>query len=135
MPDSERLKGLRLLVVEDEAMIALMLEDMLDAFGCVVAGFAGTLTRGLALATDDALTIDGAILDVNLGGEMVFPVASSLTQRGVPFIFCTGYGRLAQETNFAHVPALAKPYSKEDLECMLVSVWASDPNADGPAHA
>ena len=121
MPKSARLNGLRLLVVEDEAMIALMLEDMLDTFGCTVVDVAGTLARGLALATDAALPLDGAILDVNLGGEMVYPVAESLAERGVPFIFCTGYGRLDPKTHFADVPILAKPYQQEELKSMLVS--------------
>ena len=122
MTKSARLNGLRLLVVEDETMIALMLEDMLDTFGCTVVDVAGTLARGLAMATDAALCLDGAILDVNLGGEMVYPVAETLVERGVPFIFCTGYGRLNAETDFAHVPVLAKPYQQEELKSMLVSV-------------
>ncbi len=126
MEKSARLNGLRLLVVEDETMIALMLEDMLAAFGCTVVDVAGTLTRGLALAADAELSLDGAILDVNLGGEMVYPVADSLVERGVPFIFCTGYGRLSPETNFAQVPILAKPYQQEDLKSILVSALVED---------
>jgi CheY-like chemotaxis protein len=116
------LAGLRLLVVEDEAMIAMMLEDMLDAFGCVVVDVAGTLSRGLDLAGNDALSLDGAILDVNLGGEPVYPVAERLALRGVPFIFCTGYGLAGLAARFAHVPTLAKPYMREELEAALKSV-------------
>ena len=116
------LNGLRLLVVEDEAMIAMMLEDMLDTFGCVVVDVAGTLAKGLALVTNESLSLDGAILDVNLGGETVYPVAERLTARGVPFIFCTGYGLAGLAANFSHVPTLAKPYMREDLENLLVSV-------------
>lgn len=116
------LLGLRLLVVEDEAMIALMIEDMLDAFGCVVVDVAGTLAKGLAIADDEQLALDGAILDINLGGEQVYPVAERLRRRGVPFIFCTGYGRAGLAPGFTHVPTLAKPYQAEDLENMLVSV-------------
>jgi CheY-like chemotaxis protein len=112
--------GLRLLVVEDEAMIAMMLEDMLDTFGCVVVDVAGTLSKGLDLA--GTLDFDGAILDVNLGGETVYPVAQRLTERGVPFIFCTGYGLKGLSSNFAHVPTLAKPYMREELENLLRSV-------------
>lgn len=136
MPKSARLKGLRLLVVEDEAMIALMLEDMLDMFGCTVVGVAGALASGLVFARDAGMAIDGAILDVNLGGEMVFPVATTLTDRGVPFIFCTAYSRLAKETSFAHVAILAKPYREEDLKRMLLATLASG-GSDGPepAHA
>jgi DNA-binding response OmpR family regulator len=116
------LMGLRLLVVEDEAMIALMLEDMLDTFGCVVVDVAGTLSKGIDLAENEALSLDGAILDVNLGGEAVYPVAERLAKRGVPFIFCTGYGIAGLATRFAHVPTLAKPYMREELEAALKSV-------------
>lgn len=116
------LQGLRLLVVEDETMVAMMLEDMLDEFGCVVVDVAGTLSRGMALVAGEPLPFDGAILDVNLGGERVYPVANCLIERGVPFIFCTGYGRPGPETDFAHVPTLAKPYMPEDLQKILVTV-------------
>lgn len=121
MVDAALLNGLRLLVVEDETMIAMMLEDMLDTLGCVVVDVAGTLSRGLDLADNEALSLDGAILDVNLGGEKVYPVAERLAARGVPFIFCTGYGLTGLEASFAHVPTLAKPYLREDLEDILVS--------------
>src|SRR5882757_8747716 len=104
------LSGIRLLVVEDETMIALMLEDMLDDFGCIVVDVAGTLARGLALVANEALSLDGAVLDVNLGGEKVYPIAERLATRGVPFIFCTGYGSTGLPPDFAHVPTLAKPY-------------------------
>ncbi|QUD90152.1 response regulator [Phenylobacterium montanum] len=114
-----RLNGLRLLVVEDEALIALTLEDMLDGFGCVVAGVAGTLKRAVALA--DELAIDGAVLDVNLGGERVYPAAERLKARGVPFVFCTGYGRAGLDQAFAHVPTLDKPYQEEALRGLLLS--------------
>ncbi len=122
MVDGASLSGLRLLVVEDEAMIALMIEDMLDMFGCVVVDVAGTLARGLAIVSNEHLAIDGAILDINLGGEQVYPVAERLRKRGVPFIFCTGYGRAGLAPSFAQVPTLAKPYQAEDLEHMLVEV-------------
>jgi CheY-like chemotaxis protein len=125
MSRTELLSGLRLLVVEDETMIALMLEDMLDAFGCVVVDVAGTLSRGLDLAANESLDLDGAILDVNLGGEKVYPVAERLEARGVPFIFCTGYGKAGLAPGFAHIPTLTKPYMREELEVKLVSVLAS----------
>ncbi len=116
------LSGLRLLVVEDEAMIALMIENMLDTLGCVVVDVASTLSQGLAIACNPTLQLDGAILDINLGGEHVYPVAELLRKRNVPFIFSTGYGRPGLATSFAAVPTLAKPYEAEDLEEMLVAV-------------
>jgi len=118
------LKGLRLLVVEDEALVAMMIETMLDDIGCIVVEVAGTVSRGLALVADEALAVDGAILDVNLGGEKVYPVAEALRARDVPFIFSTGYGIDGIAAEFAHVPALAKPYQQAALEVMLASVLA-----------
>lgn len=127
-----RLNGLRLLVVEDETMVALMLEDMLGDFGCVVVDVAGTLSKGLDLAANENVDLDGAILDVNLGGEQVYPVAQRLESRGVPFIFCTGYGRAGLSPSFAHVPTLAKPYMREELEVMLVSALVEPRNPGQP---
>ena len=121
----DRLSGKRLLVVEDEAFIALMLEELLEGFGCNVVGVAGTLSRGLAMANDETLPIDGAVLDINLGGEKVFPVAERLTARGVPFIFCTGYGADGLPGAFASVPTLAKPYLEDTLRNTLVSRFAA----------
>jgi CheY-like chemotaxis protein len=113
------LSGLRLLVVEDEALVAMALEDMLGDFGCVVVDVAGTLARGVALA--EKLAIDGAILDINLGGEKVFPVAERLAGRGVPFVFCTGYGCAGLPADFATAPTLAKPYNQGQLYDLLIS--------------
>ena len=121
MAMASALEGLRLLVVEDEAMVAMMIENMLDDLGCIVVGVAGTVSRGLAMAGDEKLSLDGAILDVNLGGEKVYPVAEALLSRHVPFIFSTGYGLDGINSSFSHVPALAKPYEQHQLETMLFS--------------
>jgi len=119
MSEATSLEGLRLLVVEDEMLVALALEEMLGDFGCVVVEVAGTVDRGLALA--DKLTLDGAILDINLGGEKVFPVAQRLAERGVPFVFCTAYGAAALPACFAKAPTLAKPYNEQRLRSLLIS--------------
>ena len=119
MSEATSLEGLRLLVVEDEMLVALALEEMLGDFGCVVVDVAGTVDRGLALA--DKLTLDGAILDINLGGEKVFPVAQRLAERGVPFVFCTAYGAAALPACFAKAPTLAKPYNEQRLRSLLIS--------------
>ena len=123
---NEQLNGKRLLVVEDEAFIALMLEELLEGFGCSVVGVAGTLSRGLAMVDDESLSIDGAVLDINLGGEKVFPVAERLLARGVPFVFCTGYGAGGLPGAFAEVPTIAKPYLEETLRKTLVSRFAAE---------
>ncbi|TAJ71872.1 MAG: response regulator [Phenylobacterium sp.] len=126
------LSGLRLLLVEDETLVAMMVEDMLAEFGCVVADVAGSVSRGLALAADDALALDGAILDVNLGGEKVFPVAQVLADRGIPFIFATGYGVAGVAEAFSHVPVLAKPYEAGALERMLTAALSAAGRGGSP---
>src|SRR4051812_36415564 len=97
----EELQGLRVLVVEDETLIAMMIEDLLADMGCIVVGAAATIAQALALLADPAFQIDGALLDVNLGGEKVFPVADALAQRAIPFVFATGYGKDALEPRHA----------------------------------
>jgi CheY-like chemotaxis protein len=119
--DPNPLNGLRLLLVEDEAMVAMMVEDMLNELGCVVVDVAGTVATGLALAVDDALQIDGAVLDVNLGAETVYPVAEALKAKGVPFVFSTGYSTVGIAASFAGVPILAKPYELRALERQLMA--------------
>ena len=116
MAESPLLKGLRLLLVEDETMVAMMVEDMLSDLGCVVVDVAGTVSRGLAFAGSTDVQIDGAVLDVNLGGEVVYPVAEALIARGVPFIFSTGYSMDGIKAKYADVPILAKPYERDTLE-------------------
>lgn len=113
--------GLRILLVEDETLVAMMIEDMLHDLGCTVVAIAGSVSEGLALAGDAALELDGAVLDVNLGGEKVFPVAERLKRRGVPFVFSTGYGTAGIVAEFADAPILAKPYGSVALQDMLAS--------------
>jgi CheY-like chemotaxis protein len=91
MSAGENLQGLGVLVVEDESMICLLLEDMLQDLGCKVVGTACSFKRALELAEREE-GIDVAILDVNLGGQLVFPVADVLTRRGIPLLFATGTG-------------------------------------------
>lgn len=114
------LSGLHLLVVEDEAMVALMVEDILTDLGCTGVEVAGTVGQGLAMVKNPR-PLDGAILDVNIGGEKVYPVAEALEAKGVPFIFATGYGIAGISEAFSHVPAIAKPYEPRTLERLLAS--------------
>ena len=80
--ESSNLRGLRLLVVEDEAFISLMIEDLVTSFGCVLAGTASTVDEALKLI--ETVRIDGALIDLNLGGEMGAPVGQALFDRGHP---------------------------------------------------
>jgi CheY-like chemotaxis protein len=109
------LDGLRLLVVEDETLVAMLLEDMLTDLGCVVVGLAGTVTQGVAIARSADLALDAAVLDVNIGGERVFPVADALMARHVPFVFVTGYGAGGLDVRYAGRPTLAKPFQLRTL--------------------
>lgn len=111
------LNGRRILLVEDEALVAIMMKDVLDDLGLAVVGPHGTLAQALAAARRDQ--VDGAILDLNLGGEAVYPVADVLTLRGVPFIFVTGYGATTIDRRYAHVPVLEKPIDPAALKQMF----------------
>jgi CheY-like chemotaxis protein len=104
---------LRILVVEDEMTIAMMLEDMLEELGHDVTAVASRLPQAQSLA--ETGEIDLAILDVNLGGEASFPAARLLQSRGVPFLFATGYGSAGIEAEFIDVEVLKKPYLIEHL--------------------
>jgi len=114
---SAALAGLRVLLVEDEAMVAMMIEDMLSDLGCLVIGPASRVSSALDLLDDEA--IDAAVLDVNLGGEAVFPVADRLAAVGVPFVFSTGYGLAGLDDRHAARPVLQKPYSRDRLGAAL----------------
>src|ERR1700678_1249210 len=114
MADALSLQGRRVLVVEDEMMIAMLVEDMLVDLGCAVVGTAHALGPALDLA-NSAIDVDVALLDVNLGGEPVFAVADLLRARGVPAIFSTGYGDAGLRDIDRGAPVLQKPYHAADL--------------------
>jgi CheY-like chemotaxis protein len=104
----------RILLVEDEALIALMLEDMLDSMGCAVTALAPRVPLGVTLAqTGD---FDLALLDVNVAGENVEPVANVLAARGIPFVFATGYGEAGVPLKHRERPVVAKPFRTDQLE-------------------
>lgn len=117
-PAHSHLYGLQVLVVEDEAMVLMMLEDMLADFGCTVSGVAATVSEALDQLRAPA-AIDAAILDVNLGGERIYPVADLLQARGVPFVFSTGYGPAELALRYPGRPLLQKPYAPEALAEVL----------------
>jgi CheY-like chemotaxis protein len=117
MPSSEqpspRTSGLRVLLVEDEMMVALLLEEMLAELGHTVVGPVARLERALELTPREAL--DFAILDVNINGSEVYPVAEALAARSVPFAFVTGYGGKGLRTSYCDRPTLQKPFRRRDL--------------------
>ena len=128
---STDLTGLRLMVVEDEAIVAMMLEGMLEDLGCRVVDWAGTVPAALSLAQDAEM--DGALLDVNVGGKMVYPVADALAARGIPFVFVTGYGPThAAAGRFPGVPVLKKPFEQVELERTLQVPILSKRNTERP---
>lgn len=116
--------GLRVLVVEDEMFVALHLEDLLVSFGCSVAGPVARVQKAIEMAESEAL--DLAILDVNIDGREVYPVADALARRGIPFIFVTGYGRSGIRPAYHDRPILPKPFRRDELR-LAIERFASSP--------
>lgn len=113
---------IRILIIEDEAIIAMTTEDMAEDLGHQVVAIAATL--GTALAAVDAGGFDLALLDINLNGEPSMPVAARLQAAGVPFVFTTGYGSAGPDGPFADAPLLAKPYRSADLANAIAAAIA-----------
>lgn len=107
----------RVLLVEDEALVAMMMQEFLNSLGCSVLG--PFTAAAAALSAADNQDFDFAILDVNLGNELVYPVADVLVWRGLPFIFVTGYDVDSIDPRFKMVPILQKPISKESLHKII----------------
>ena len=103
-----------ILVVEDEMLIAILIEDMLEDLGCEVVGPVIRLDAALLLAHEAAL--DGAILDVRIHGGQVYPVAEQLLARNIPFVLASGYGDWALPESLRDQPRLTKPFWQHDLE-------------------
>lgn len=113
------LQGLRVLVVEDEALVAMLLEDMLGDLGCQVVATASRVDPAVLVARDPGQPIDVAILDVNVAGESIAPVVQALADRGVPFVFATGYGASGAPEGFRDRPTLQKPFGMNEVESRL----------------
>jgi CheY-like chemotaxis protein len=113
-----------MLIVEDEAMVAMLVEDMLSDLGCEVVDIVASVEQGLLLLATAGGGIEAAILDVNLGGEKVFPIADALVKLGIPFVFATGYGRAGIEPRFSDRPVLAKPFGKAAVAALLTEAVA-----------
>lgn len=114
------LASLKILVVEDDALIAMLLDDMLSELGCTVTGTAADVESALALA--EAGAFDAAILDVSLAGHSSLPVARLLDGKNKPYFFATGYGTLPEGMEDSGRHVLNKPYQLHQLEAALVSL-------------
>jgi CheY-like chemotaxis protein len=112
----------RVFVVEDEYLIRMLLEDMLAELGYGVAAAVGTIAEAGIFATDGEFS--AAILDVNLDGEEVYPVADILAQRSKPFVFVTGYGEQSLPERYRDRPSLQKPFQTDQLERTLAELLA-----------
>ena len=119
------LDGLRVLIVEDEALVSMLLEAMLEDLGCTVVGPAGRLAEAAALMKERMDEIDVALLDVNVAGEQVFPVAEALKAAGKPFAFSTGYGEAGVDDGWRGALSLQKPYTFDDVRVVLEALAAA----------
>jgi len=128
-PVNSPLPGRRILVVEDEMLVAWLLEDMLADLGYSVVGPVASTDQ--ALATLDAEAIDAAVVDLNLNGQKSFLVADALTARGVPFAFSTGYGRDSLPDNYQDFPVLRKPFGRGKLGDTLAELLMPKEPASG----
>jgi CheY-like chemotaxis protein len=116
--------GRRVLVVEDEFLIALTTIDLLESVGCETVGPAARLSEAVQLAQSEAL--DAALLDIDIAGEVIWPVADELQRRGVPFAFVSAYPRMdVIPARFAGAPRLDKPLETNRLLGHLSALWGS----------
>jgi CheY-like chemotaxis protein len=122
------LTGKKILVVEDEVLIAEMVIDMLAGLGATVVGPATTIEAGLSLAGSESF--DAAVLDINVHGERIDPIADLLVARGIPMLFATGYG-VAAVAERRNACVIDKPYTQEKLASALARAMAM-PKAVGP---
>jgi CheY-like chemotaxis protein len=123
MNEKANLDGLRVLVVEDEMMVSMLIEDMLTDLGCTVVGPASRLDEAIELVGSSE--IDCAVLDVNLGGQPIFPLADILRAKGAPFAFATGYGDAGLRDVDKGSPVLQKPFREGDLARVLGQLRAA----------
>ncbi len=119
-PASNGASGRRILVVEDELMIRMLLDGMLEDLGYTMTAQAGAIDEAVALAKH--ADVDAAILDVNLNGQPITPVVEVLIARGVTFVFATGYGQRGVPEPYRNNPTLQKPFQSDALEQALKAI-------------
>jgi two-component SAPR family response regulator len=122
MEQPKDLTGLRVLVLEDEALLSMLLEDVLAELGCVLVGPYGHTDEALAFLQTQQEAIDFGILDVNVAGQRSDAVALEFDRLGVPFVFSTGYDDSALDQRWRGKPCLRKPFRPADLERILREV-------------
>ncbi|WP_428155121.1 response regulator [Brevundimonas sp.] len=116
---TQPLTGRRVLIVEDESLVAMLLETILEDMECIPVGPASNIDDGETLARDTA-DLDAALLDVNVAGRQVFPVAEVLKARGVPFVFSTGYGEGGLPEEWRGQPTIQKPFTEAAIRDALM---------------
>jgi DNA-binding response OmpR family regulator len=116
--EADKLRGLRVLLVEDELLIADLVQGMLTELGCEVIGPALSLKHAQAFASDGT-RIDAALLDVNIAGQQVYPFATVLSDRNIPIAFVTGSGSDGMPTQWQNYPTVQKPLDRNELAAVL----------------
>jgi CheY-like chemotaxis protein len=133
MAGASDLAGARVLVVEDEMLVSLLIEDILTDSKCIIVGPYDRVPAALEAAR--TLALDAAILDVNLAGTKVYPVAEMLSARGIPFVLLSGYGAGAAPAEHASWQVCSKPFKFEQLIAMLVEQIASRHQRNLPSES
>ena len=110
------------LIVEDEGLVAMLIEDAINELGLNAVGPVSRVAAALQLLKD--FTPEGAILDVNLAGETVYPVAAVLAERNIPFVFITGYGKPGISSRFTDRPVLQKPFMTAQIQTLVRNLQA-----------
>ena len=120
MSDQQMIESFRILLIEDEVVIAMTAEDMLEEIGCEVVAQAANFDDAMQCALEG--DFDLALVDINLNGVMSLPVAKVLREAGKPFIFTTGYGNVGLESDFSDATVVTKPYTMRTLSQAIASV-------------
>jgi len=115
-----QISGRRILLVEDEPLVAMMMSQMIGDLGATVIGPFGTVGEALAASSDD---LDAAVLDINVAGELVYPLAERLATSGTPMVFLTGYDAKSVDDRFIQADVLTKPIAEADLASCLASIF------------
>ena len=115
---TDGISGRRILIVEDESLVAMLLETILEDMGALPVGAIATVDEALELLDDDH-ELDAALLDVNVAGREVFPVAEALKARGIPFVFSTGYGEGGLPDAWRGQATIQKPFTEDAVRSAL----------------